>query len=464
MFLGLFLSSGTYAASPFDTQQIKSKPELLKKEVVSTDFQVLQVKQVIPSILGLKAGLWSVECDHTLIGIKAPKYEKDLRQVYFSCFMPGAKGRIPIWTVHKLDQSYFSSASSTRPEFSQWIHFDEDLAGNGKTFTGMDRGHLVPRSDFGRHKETAVSTFTVLNRAPQSSDFNQNGWRLIETAFRGYARHKGYDFIVITGVTPGSKTTGNKGGKRENDTNIPDNFWKVLYDAKKKSAIYVVGGNEARKPGATGMAYLGISLPATVPDDVLKSKKINLGHQNNNSLEKDFYSWLLGKGAAKASVDDIVAAFKKVTKLDSPPICGGSAEVSFSLRVKTLFGEKHTTIPGMYLEEGKYTEKGGGCSRGCGITIKTNAATAIKFESYDEKKHGLAYDHFLTNYQDDLIWHLDNSKPGFSEACGDNDNSTWTQCMKIINENVLPREAHDKARITGENDIATLSFSCHYLK
>lgn len=475
LFLNFFSTPSAFAESPYDTKYIQSQPALKSNEVQTNELTPKN-SVVTPSLLGLKGG-WSITCPkgNDLVGTRSVNYKGNSSFIYYSCFMPADKGRIPLWTAHRLEKEFFSNENSDRPEFSQWIHYNEALTGNGRTFSRKDRGHLVPRSDFGALASAAKSTFSVLNRAPQSPDFNQNGWRAVEAVFRDFARsYTNGNLVVVTGVTPGNHSTPDhmdtdKSKKaREIATNIPDKFWKVLINSEKGSVLYVDGLNQARVPDASGMGELGITKPESKDTDFLA--KLNIwGVHKSSDLEREFYKWLTNSkedlskiNVSEIKSNEIVAAFKKKVTVDSPAICDGGATVYLSLRRDArLYNPNNPSEPlkAMYLTEGKYVSDAKGCSKGCGIEIKNNAADAIEFDlPYMENDERYAY--FESTYKNKLLESLDTGDPNFLNICGNRDDSTWSKCLNFIKSRVVPFQ---DTKLKEFNDRAQITFTCHYI-
>ncbi|KAK3932230.1 Dynein heavy chain 11, axonemal [Frankliniella fusca] len=117
----------------------------------------------------------------------------------------------------------------------------------GNTF--IARGHLAPDADF-IFGSWQFLTYFYANVAPQWQSINAGNWLATEKNVRKKAIELGRDLTVYTG-TEGVLTIPNAKGVPTplylNDDDkkipIPDNFWKVLYDAETKQGIALVGSN-----------------------------------------------------------------------------------------------------------------------------------------------------------------------------------------------------------------------------
>jgi hypothetical protein len=112
---------------------------------------------------------------------------------------------------------------------------------NGQVFekfaaVSMDRGHLVPNSDVKSHQEK-LSTFSVINRAPQIAAVNRGAWRCVENAVRrsilptddksaqvDYYKNK--MIIILTLLVENDVKVSETGGPK---VGIPASFNRVLY-------------------------------------------------------------------------------------------------------------------------------------------------------------------------------------------------------------------------------------------
>jgi endonuclease G, mitochondrial len=85
-----------------------------------------------------------------------------------------------------------------------------------------DRGHLAPAGNFKSTQKRTDLTFSFANAAPQNSNFNQTGWRILEEKTeRGNAK-KYNGITVITGVIQ------SKDKYIKNNIGVPDYYYKII--------------------------------------------------------------------------------------------------------------------------------------------------------------------------------------------------------------------------------------------
>ena len=242
--------------------------------------------------------------------------------LYVSCI--DLAGRIPRWTAHRLFPLDFARDLG-RPTMEPWLHYPAardgapDPLGSGTVIPGLDRGHLVPRSDFSAVDLAARATFNVLNRAPQASTFNQYGWRCAEILVRAFARDKGLTLLVVTGT---SGTMGSVTEDHGQPLRRPADFWKVAYDPYTATHFTLFGSNVSntvrplpRCVGTGGPVFS--SIRAAVPLGL----ECNL---SGRSLLADFQHWLLGPTWKGPPTDVGLQQAMAVRCVNSELVCPGA--------------------------------------------------------------------------------------------------------------------------------------------
>ena len=144
---------------------------------------------------------------------------------------------LPVWVSWHLDADDFGDteredAFTPDPKLLEVYQVEyEDY-----TKSGFDRGHLCPNADRDITPESAAETYYMSNITPQNPNLNQQDWKYLEEACRGYVE-KGSELFIIAGVYGEGGV--NKSGKvlntyknmdEENTTEItiPAHFWKVV--------------------------------------------------------------------------------------------------------------------------------------------------------------------------------------------------------------------------------------------
>jgi DNA/RNA endonuclease G (NUC1) len=95
--------------------------------------------------------------------------------------------------------------------------------------SNYDKGHLFPALYNRDSREKMFSTFTLINAAPMSIQFNRGLWKTVEAItlrlLNDSCRFPGAKRFVITGTVPGKKRTKNA----TDGINIPEFVWNVIY-------------------------------------------------------------------------------------------------------------------------------------------------------------------------------------------------------------------------------------------
>eukprot|EP01116_Phalansterium_solitarium_P016731 TRINITY_DN3957_c0_g1_i2.p1 TRINITY_DN3957_c0_g1~~TRINITY_DN3957_c0_g1_i2.p1 ORF type:complete len:511 (+),score=75.61 TRINITY_DN3957_c0_g1_i2:45-1577(+) len=166
-----------------------------------------------------RIGLWKIGKQHA--------------EKFVSCF--DLDRGIPLWTAHMLSKKSLSGHPAKRPAVEPWDTIEGMTGFTGRTFRsfqsfGMDRGHLVPNSDF-IDRDDKLSTFVVVNRAPQLDRFNRIMWRNVENQIRVTVKRFRADeeLLVFTVMGALSADTTKENGGNRFQTTVPTNFRKIMY-------------------------------------------------------------------------------------------------------------------------------------------------------------------------------------------------------------------------------------------
>lgn len=151
------------------------------------------------------------------------------------------------WVAYELKKSHLSNSKFKRPyfEIDQAVKTGAASWRNYKN-SGYDRGHLCPAGDKNYSKEAHDETFLTSNITPQDHDFNSGIWNTLEQKTRTWARKYDGVFVVTGGVLKGElKTIGNE------RVAVPNQFYKVIYDAKHEKMIGFLMPHEDSKAPLT---------------------------------------------------------------------------------------------------------------------------------------------------------------------------------------------------------------------
>ncbi len=148
----------------------------------------------------------------------------------------------------------------------------EDYSGSG-----YDRGHLAPAADMKWSQRAMRESFLMSNISPQDHAFNEGIWCRAEELVRRWAEE--YDTIyVITGPVLEGELQQFR-GRGGNVISIPERFFKVVYDPKRKQAIGLLMENRNVKRPLQSFA---VSV-----EEVKRATGIEFLNENDNENEKE---------------------------------------------------------------------------------------------------------------------------------------------------------------------------------
>ncbi len=181
--------------------------------------------------------------------------------------------------------SYELTRQETTGEVKRAKSFDTDpnISGSATpedyTYSGFDRGHMVPAGDMKWDTEAMRECFYMTNIVPQKKALNSGAWNKLEAKVRDWA-DRDSAVIVITGPIVSEADMANTIG--ENRVVVPSKLFKVVLApyASPARAIAFIYPNEKAKGGlekyatsvddvetATGMDFFS-SLPDDIEDTV----------------------------------------------------------------------------------------------------------------------------------------------------------------------------------------------------
>lgn len=142
---------------------------------------------------------------------------------------------IVIW---KITSDTASSCGKRKGNFHKDMMADnKDAPPSDYTGSGYDKGHMADAADFTFNEDEEIDTFNMTNMTPQLPGLNRGGWKWLETLSRVYAI-KYNEVIVYSGPVFGIND-----GKLNNQVDIPEYFWKVIYIPSINKAISVLVPN-----------------------------------------------------------------------------------------------------------------------------------------------------------------------------------------------------------------------------
>lgn len=152
------------------------------------------------------------------------------------------------------------------------------------SFSGYDRGHLVPDLDLRYSFEAQKETYYYSNVSPQKHYFNLGVWRRLENKVRSLAVREGSIVIVTGPIFPLSPQ------RRLGDLQtVPSKFFKVLYSEGEtpKMIGFIIPHYETQVPLRTFVCTVakvevetGLRFFPRLPSDVQKDLKTKASPQD----------------------------------------------------------------------------------------------------------------------------------------------------------------------------------------
>lgn len=143
---------------------------------------------------------------------------------------------ITVWTV---DSNTAVGCGDRMGNFRQDpLAKDEDAEPEIYNKSGFDKGHIADAKDFTYNDTLETQTFFMTNMTPQVPGLNRGGWKWLETATRYYALKYG-KVVVYSG--PIFNATDKK---LDNEVDIPDYFWKIIYVPSINKALSIIVPNK----------------------------------------------------------------------------------------------------------------------------------------------------------------------------------------------------------------------------
>jgi len=158
--------------------------------------------------------------------------KNELEYTNFSIVM-NKERRMPFYTAVNIDGGQIKEVErSGKWLFDPRISREHQLGNHAYKRNDWDRGHMVRRRDaaWGSNAEQAsTDTFVYTNAALQHENLNQDEWLDLENRVLDRADAEDRKMTVLTGpVFRDDDPSFDNGGKLENPTKIPQDFWKVV--------------------------------------------------------------------------------------------------------------------------------------------------------------------------------------------------------------------------------------------
>ena len=169
-----------------------------------------------------------------------------------------AETKNPDWVIELLTRKNLPGTAvrkdnfKAEPEIPRGENKRAELCNYRKS--GFDRGHQAPAADFKRDQKLMDDSFYLSNMAPQvGPSFNRGIWARLEERVRDLVRSR-RRLYVITGPIYDAPDLGGPDKAfiwgncvREDNRSgvaVPDGFYKILYDSRRRRALAFVFPNE----------------------------------------------------------------------------------------------------------------------------------------------------------------------------------------------------------------------------
>ncbi len=174
---------------------------------------------------------------HLKLGKPQAVYER-VREGYVAAI--DGRLKIPLWIQYEISPEELNGpiarTNDFQPDTSIPFGFRPEL--DDYSGSGYDRGHMAPAEDMNRNQRTMAESFLLTNMAPQVGvGFNQNLWKNLETAIRGWVAQRG-TLTIITGpifATKAGKVSYKVLGNGH--IAVPTDFFKIIVDANSTGNI-----------------------------------------------------------------------------------------------------------------------------------------------------------------------------------------------------------------------------------
>lgn len=210
----------------------------------------------------------------------------------------------PKWVAHMIMPEITEFAIPRVDRFLQDSTL-KDLSSSNAPYAGQkskkyDRGHMAPAADFQWSEKAIDASFYFSNISPQRSSLNQKFWRNLEVFVRNYVRYYQSPLYVVTGpvLKSGLDKLESKDGTEK--VSIPEEYFKVLLDLKRKRAIGFLVPQTASSRSKPSKYAMSI-------DDVEKESKVDFfasfRAKTEDALEEqlNYEVWDLSRNPAPAT-------------------------------------------------------------------------------------------------------------------------------------------------------------------
>ena len=170
-----------------------------------------------------------------------PRYGAEIQVIRRQNYMLGyaEQSEQAAWVIYEL---LASELTGERVERTNDFREDPQVTTGSATLadyrgSGYDRGHLAPAADMAFSEAAMSDSFYLSNISPQRPAFNRGIWRKLEAQVRSWARRYRRLIVVTGGIVA-------QNAERIGDVAVPESFYKVIYDPKRKKMLAFILKNE----------------------------------------------------------------------------------------------------------------------------------------------------------------------------------------------------------------------------
>jgi endonuclease G, mitochondrial len=174
---------------------------------------------------------------HLRLGKPQAVYER-VRQGYVTA--QDGRLKIPLWVQYEISPEELNGPIARTDDFQPDTSIPYGYRAELEDYntSGFDRGHMAPAEDMNRSQRTMAESFLLTNMAPQVGvGFNQQLWKDLETAIRGWVAQRGR-LTIITGpifaIDAGKVSYAVIGADH---VAVPTHFYKIVVDANSSGHL-----------------------------------------------------------------------------------------------------------------------------------------------------------------------------------------------------------------------------------
>lgn len=213
------------------------------------------------------------------VGTKPESDISIIKHTFYEIGFDNAR-RLPAWTYYSLSKEHLALAVLERKGAfvkDPFIH-TEQASNEDYSGSGYDKGHMVPCEDMSFSDQAMKETFYYSNCAPQTTELNRGGWKMLEELAREWATDFG-EAIVVCG--PVFKPIMLKMGVH--DIPVPELYYKIIlvHKEQKYSSLAFLMPNSSTTLNAL------VNYTCTI-DSVEKITGLDFFTELPNNLEEQF--------------------------------------------------------------------------------------------------------------------------------------------------------------------------------